>query len=278
MSSRIKVNIFILFLSFFFYLKSEPKIVSLTLPSSQILIELGAKDLIFGIDKYSWEFIPELKGKEIISTGSNFSLEKLIYIKPDLVIIWWYQSSFIENLKKFNINCLIYHPKEIKDVFCLIEKIGNFIGYEKKASQLIKSLNFRLSKIKNIPLQKRPLIYLELSPFKTVGQNTFTNQLIELAGGRNLGSLFSVDYPILSSEEIISLNPDIIILVKGETKKEEVLKRAGWKKIKAIKNGKVYEIPKEIITPGSRFIEGVELINNIVIKSLEEKRRGNAFL
>ncbi|MFH2068342.1 MAG: ABC transporter substrate-binding protein [Candidatus Omnitrophota bacterium] len=240
-------------------------IVSLTLPSSQILHLLGAEKSVVGIDRYSRETAPEFHNKEVISQNAVFSLEKILHLDPDLVIVWWYQEQLIESLQRFGINHLTYHPQKIEDVFLLAERLGRFLGCEYRARRLVEELKDRLDGIRVSSTGQTPLVYFELNtPFKTAGPGTFTDQIIKISGGRNLGALFKMDYPLISAEQIIKSDPDIIIFTGVSGSREDIIGRPGWTGIKAVRNGKVFRIPNELITPGPKAVEGVELISRII--------------
>jgi iron complex transport system substrate-binding protein len=87
--------------------------------------------------------------------------------------------------------------------------------------------------------------------------------LIALAGGRNLGASLSAAWTQISAEEILSQDPDVILL--GDTAfgvtVESVAERPGWANLSAVRSGAVYAVDSNLVLrPGPRLIDGLEAI------------------
>ena len=108
------------------------------------------------------------------------------------------------------------------------------------------------------------------------GKNTFFDELITYAGGRNACEEIDIAYPILSAEGILHINPDVIIdLVPGPETKEldetEILEE--WKSVSdvnAIKKNRVYVLNEDYaVIPGPRFILLLEDLAHILHTEIE---------
>jgi iron complex transport system substrate-binding protein len=100
----------------------------------------------------------------------------------------------------------------------------------------------------------------------TVGGGTFIDTIISLAGGFNIGSVLEGEYAPISSEEVITQNPEIILLADAPygITPESVADRAGWDVIAAIINGEVHEFdPFLVSVPGPRLVDGLEAMAKI---------------
>jgi iron complex transport system substrate-binding protein len=99
----------------------------------------------------------------------------------------------------------------------------------------------------------------------TVGTNAFLSELVHLAGGRNIGDDVEKDYFQTSSEWVVAKNPEIILCLymsdKGSAK-EDVLRRAGWQSVKAVRQGTVYDGFNNdlVLRPGPRVLQSIELL------------------
>ncbi len=106
-----------------------------------------------------------------------------------------------------------------------------------------------------------------------VGKNTFIDELIRRAGGTNIGAQGIAPYPVLNREEILSQNPDII-LIPTDIKipvSEMVQKYPEWKMLRAIRKGNVFYVDASILQrPGPRVIAGLQILRGIILSHLQE--------
>jgi iron complex transport system substrate-binding protein len=263
----VKSVLFLVFVAIYFCATAhagQQRIISLTLPSSQILDALGLETAVVGVDKFTSKWIPTFRNTPVLSGITTFSLERIISLKPTLLVFWWYQDIPVELLSRQGIKCISYQAKTTYDIYRLITAISLETGLKEQGQRFIRTLKEREKKLRDNRPGIRPLIYAELETGKTAGPGTFTDSLIRLGGGQNAGASFWSDYPMLSNEQIIHLNPDIILLIRNDEKTEELSNRPGWKKINAVRSGCIFRIPQEIVTPGPRFIEGAEFINRCI--------------
>lgn len=253
----------IIVLFFFFCEKSITKqgfrIVSLSPAMTEILFALGSQDLLAGNTTYC--DYPEA-AKKIPKVGdfSNPSIERIVGLKPDLVIVNLPEQRRIkQELEKLNIQVFVSSPKLLSDIYQEIEKLGKIIKKERQADSLTDNLKTIIKPVN----RSKKRIYIELSPrpIITAGGKTFLNELVQIAGGKNIFSDLDKDYPVVSQEEIIKRNPEIIILLHPE----DVGDRIGWQKISAIKNNKVYKNlnPDHLLRPGPRLILGFKALEKI---------------
>ena len=119
-----------------------------------------------------------------------------------------------------------------------------------------------------------PTVYHEVwnDPLMSVGPDTFIDELITLAGGANIFNDATTSWPMVSSEAVITKNPDVMFfpdMYMGignfyETI-EVVESRPGWDSITAVENGDLYEINADIISrSGPRLVDALEQIAKMV--------------
>jgi iron complex transport system substrate-binding protein len=96
----------------------------------------------------------------------------------------------------------------------------------------------------------------------TSGPNTFSAQLIEIAGGVNIFPDLTEDYPQISVEEVVSRNPDVIMGPDTHGDKliaDQLATRPGWEEITAVKDGRIYLIDGNTSSrPGPRLAAALE--------------------
>lgn len=236
------------------------RIISMAAACTVVIYDIGAENLIVGVDKFSIDYVPKAIEKTVVGTSYNPSLEIMVGLEPDLIIAWHYAR--ISPLEE-NIPIIYIDPRSIHDILLTMKMIGFVVGRENEVAQVVSGIENRMAviekKIENISKENRPLVYYELKGMgKTVGPGTFTNEMIFVAGGINIASDEPVRYPILSSEHIIWKNPDVIVVVSYGADVEEIKNRGGWQEIDAVKNNRVYKIEYGWASATPRIILGLE--------------------
>jgi len=236
------------------------RIVSLSPAMTEIVFALGGQNMLVGVTTYC--DYPEA-AKKITKVGdfSNPSLERIVGLNPDLVIVNLPEQMRIKQaLEKLKINIFVSMPKSLDDIYREIADIGRLINRDKNADSIVGLLQRTIIPVNNT----RKRVYIEISPrpLVTIGSSTFLNQLIEMAGGENIFSELDKDYPVVSQEEIIARDPEVIIVLH----RESIAGRLGWKKITAVKNNKVYLDlnPDYLMRPGPRIVLGYDELKEIL--------------
>ncbi|HOK41279.1 MAG TPA: ABC transporter substrate-binding protein [bacterium] len=235
------------------------RIISLTTAATEIIFELGAGDRIVGVSSNS-NYPPEVsKIKKIGSSYGSVNIEMVLSLKPDLIIC---SKSQTEIFKEYGIKTYGTTTCTLNDVYKLILEIGEIIGKSSEAEKIVTLMKKRINEIveKQKRFDKKPLVYFESGKTfgKTRGKGSLTNDLIELAGGKNIGSELVGAFPILSNEFIIEKNPDIIIVEEYGASIDEIKKREAWHKIKAVQKNKILKVPIYYTNYTPRCVEAIE--------------------
>lgn len=255
---------------------NNPKrIVSLGAPITEILFALDAGDRVVGTDDYS--DYPEA-AKSVAKVGApwpGFSTETILDQEPDLILS--YAGTIVQQLEPYGVPVFVVQPTDIEGIYEDIRLIGRICGKKKQASDLVNSLIARVdavtAKTGSLTDEERPTIFYEVdatdptSPY-TVGSGTFQNELIGLAGGKNIAATQSGWYAI-SLEELVDADPDMIILEDyqyGVSPESVGTRSAAWAGLSAVKSGQVYPIENADLTSryGPRIVEGLEMLASTI--------------
>jgi len=258
----------------------EPQRIISTAPSNtEILFDLGLQEKIVGITNYC-NFPEETKNIEKIGEISPLNFEKIISLNPDLILAYaGFQLKEIPRLRELGLNTIVLEPLTLKETLKSIKMVATDCGIPEKGNTLVENLLQRINKIKTkvskIAITERPNIFIGgiYETIWTPGEGTLFNELISLAGGRNIAAGLS-GWTKISQEFIVKEDPDIIIIPIGamnpgdEPKiKENISQRPGWSNISAIKTQKIFIVNEDLFyraTP--RLVDGLELLYEIFYK------------
>ena len=238
--------------------KSEKKydrIVVLDPAVVEMVYLLGGEDKLVGIAKLERSKIwPEEKTEKVESVGTfiNPSLEKIIALKPDLVIESFHSSDAIDkSLTSNNIEIIKIQANSIEDIFKNFQKVAKILGKEKEAEKIIAEKRQKIEEIKKIDTaEKKGLFILAPTPMRVFGKGTLPNDIMEMLNIKNVAAGMEGMSPTLTPEYIIKENPDIILtFVKNP---QEIVKaNPQIKDISAIKNNKFVVLETGQILRGS---------------------------
>jgi iron complex transport system substrate-binding protein len=260
---------------------SDPKrIVSVATGDIEIIYAIGAESKLCGVPdgvKYPPQVvsIPKIGGMY-----GRFSPEKIVGVNPDLILMtmsaWAQYRKHLDQLEqnKQTVLGLIY-PRTFEETMGHILRLGILCGSLNKANLLVDSLRNRknsiLDKTIKIDWNKRPSVYMEWINIEggrgsTYGKTERNHEIIELAGGINIFRDKDTPSFIANDEDILSRNPDVIIVSVDSTRYpsrdiiSSVRSRSGWEHISAVKNNRIYIIDSQTTWANPRLIKSIERI------------------
>ncbi len=258
--------------------RTPKRIVSLAPSNTEILFALGLGSKVIGVTKfcdYPPEVLQRVKEGNITVIGGfvDPSIERIVALNPDLVLAATsLQEKVVNELEERGLTVIALYPKNIDQILADISLVGKVCGKpgeaEKLTNEMKRVIDAVVSETTNVAY--RPRVYYEVwyEPLYTIGPGTWQNELIKMAGGVNIFADAKQAYPIVSSEAVIQLDPEIIIVTvgyMGGVKKEDFEKRPGWSAISAVKNNRIYTIEENIvIRPGPRIVQGLEQLAKFI--------------
>ena len=244
------------------------RIVSVAPSVTEILFALGLGSRVAGVSVYC-QFPPEALKKEKIGGYINPSLEKIVALKPDLVIgiAEGDLKSFVDKLAGLKIPVYIANPQNVWEVMNSIQKIGEATFSSPAAGKVVAGMKERIqgiqSRVRGRP-QFRVLHILNFDPLISAGKGTFVDDLIRLAGGRNLAEKAQGRYPRFSMEEVLAQDPEVILLASMKSQDPMTEQRQWWerwKTVSAVKHNRIYVLDSDLIhRPSPRIVDGLEQV------------------
>ena len=213
---------------------------------------LGAWDRVVGISHYAYDndllqrMVPQLR--QIPSPGSGFDIntEALLALKPDLVVTWSRKPETVAYLNRKGLEVLPLYPENVADIRRDLLLLGQVLGKAERAREVLALMQAELDKIqqrvRSIPKESPRVVWLWGKPTTINGNKGVVHDLMTLARGRNLGEFIDGFNRELSMEEIVALNPEVVLIWGSASYGPEDLKNdPKWQTIQAVKDGRVYK-------------------------------------
>ncbi len=244
--------------------KAEPqRIVSLAPANTEIAFALGLGDKVVGVTTYD-DYPAEVTSIAKVGDFASPNLEAIAAAKPDLVLATsGVQAEMVAKLEGLGATVVVVDPQNIAGVYADIERVGKITGSSAKAEKLVADTKTDVEAVRKAVADAAPVTaFVEIgqNPLYTVGAGTLIDELLALAGGKNV--VKEQGYVGYSAEQLIAANPQVYLATKGSMSDPAALAgRAGFDKLAAVKNGRVVILDDNLVSrPGPRFVEGLKQI------------------
>ena len=229
------------------------RIVTLSPSVNEIIFALGEGENIVANTQHS-DFPLESKSIKKIGGYNSISLEKILKVNPTVVVGQDYDEKLNSNLKALGITTLSYKTNTISLIKNTINELGIFFKQEEKAKELNTNIDNAMTSLSGIVKDKKILIII--SPKDSLsnqifvsGNHIYFEDVIIASGNQNAYFSNSTAQPVVNTEKIIGMNPDIIILLapflEDDLKAQTKLINT-WKElpVNASKDDNIYTIDK----------------------------------
>ncbi len=250
-------------------LPSTPqRIVSIAPSNTQILFAIGVGNKVVGVtdyDKYPYNFSAWIKAGNMTSIGgfSTPNKEVIASLNPDLILATPINDADVITLRSLGYKVLVLNPVDVTGVLKDIATVGTATGAQSNATTLVNSINQQINsireKITSAQITNKPKVYYEIwgppaGDLMGAGSTSWINDVIARAGGINIFENETQQYPVISSETVVQMNPDVILLPTGMGtgqapfygSVDQVKARPGWDSISAVKNNRIVVIDEDL--------------------------------
>jgi iron complex transport system substrate-binding protein len=245
------------------------RIVSLAPSMTEILFALGLGDNIVGVTTYC-DYPEEAKKKPKIGGMSNPSLEAVLSLKPDVVVLTTdgNPKEFEERLLSLKIKTYVFEARTLSDLPQGIRELASALGVKGRGERLAESIEEGVRKASGSPArvvdhasQKKVLFIVWPEPLIVAGPGTAIDDAITLLGYRNIASQAAAAYPKYSIEEVIRQAPDVLVIGKGSgmdmvAVSKGILKRLA--SVPAVQKDRVCYVGDGLYRLGPRVVRGIE--------------------
>ncbi|MCW3133572.1 MAG: helical backbone metal receptor [Methanophagales archaeon] len=260
------------FENYTFSLSKRPKrIVSLAPSCTETLFAIGAGESVVGVTSFC-NYPPEVVNKvnngeiEVIGGYSTPDIDKITHLNPDIIVAAHNPGigDVISSLVESGYNVIDLHSTDIEDIIDEIRFMGKVLKCRDNATNLVNELENRLERVKEkvgpLEEEERPRVFYTCGNFWTPGNDTFINDVISAAGGKNIAANYGSGYFQISPVDLTEENPQVIIC-PSESTREQILTDNQLSTLNAVKYGRIYVINGDIICrPSARIVDAVETV------------------
>ncbi len=238
------------------------RVVSLAPHTTELLFAAGAGEHIVGTVTYS-DYPAAAKSIPRVGDHHLIDIERLISMKPDLLVVWLHGSSArqLDALKRLGIPVFYSEPRKLADIPNTLEQLGKATGTEQFAQQSGRQLRDGLAQLeKTYGNRPRVRVFYQVwhRPLYTLGGVHIVSDAIRVCGGENIFQSLKVSAPTVSIESVLLENPEVIVHAYRPDKPDKSLEPwRAYPTITAVERNNLFDIDADLINrAGPRMIEG----------------------
>lgn len=259
------------------------RVVALAPSITEIVFALGQGHRLIGVTRFS-NHPPQAEAIARVGSYVQLDLEKIVALDPDICLATrdGNPRHAIVRLENLGIPVYVVHPRDTATVIEAIQGIAQVLGAVECGEALVGRMRHTFTSVRArlASTEQRPGVFFQvgITPIVSVGSQTFIDELISLAGGRNLAA-GPVAYPRFSREQVLALDPDIILVttMARDGSFEEALRQwQRWEHISAVRNGRLHTVDSNLFDrPGPRLTEALEVLFGLLHPEVTDGRGGH---
>ena len=240
--------------------KPAQRVISLAPHVTELLFAAGGGSHVVGVVSYS-DFPAEAKKIPEIGSNREVDLERIMAMKPDLIVVWRHGSSErqIDMLQKLGIPMFHSEPQKLEDIADNVQKLGQLMGLDAVAGPEAASLRAKIASLRS-RYAKRPVVrsFYQVwdKPLYTLNGRHIVSDALRLCGGENIFGTLPVTAPVVSIEAVLQENPEAIFAT-AEKNYSGVSMWKPYGTLTAVRNDNLFTIDGNLLNrAGPRMIAG----------------------
>lgn len=206
-------------LSFAIAITPADRVITLSPSATEMAYAAGMGDNIVGVSAYS-DYPEEAKNIEQVANWQGINIERILLLKPDLVIAWQGGNPQrpLDQLKALGIPIIYSDPQSIEEIADDLVTLSSYSHHPdiaiKNAQQLrqqYQMLQQQYASTISNHSKKKVFIQFGMQPLFTTSNSTLQSHITELCGGKNIFANSPVAWPQVSREQVLTKQPDLII-------------------------------------------------------------------
>ena len=241
--------------------KPAERIVCLLDSALTGLYMLGAENKVVGVSSNAYTgsssrfyaaMDPRIRNQSlpVASSSTAGSLERILALKPDVVIVFSLSKEVVMALEERGIPVFGVFIEKLDDVYREVLALGKITGTTDRATELVQFSRREIGLIKDrvstIPEESRPATYFMWAKgeLDSGGSRSIVQELLDIAGGVNVCGHIDQEHVVMSLENLLEANPRLIVMWYNEIlDPRDILAKPGWKVMSAARTGRIREMP-----------------------------------
>ncbi|MHA6495193.1 cobalamin-binding protein [Pseudomonas borbori] len=244
------------------------RVVSLAPSLSEIVLELGAADLLVGVLD-GGERPPALAHVPSVGRYGQLEIESLLQLQPDLILLWPDSISAAqrEQLQRFGIPLLITEPRKLAHLAQQFDEIGARLGRTEQGRRLREEFSTHLAALSARYRREQPVrVFYQLwdKPLYTIGGQQIISDALRVCGGENVFADLELPAPQVSIESVLQRDPEVIIA--GTAEQLHAWQR--WPQLTAVARDQLWQVPnKGLERPSFQMLAATEQLCELLAKA-----------
>jgi len=229
----------------------EPhNILSMCTTVTDTIMRLGESRRLRGIGIES-TCIPGTELARVLGKGAEIARRQIKATGIDLAFVWADEEAAAKKLQDLGVPMLKVKYPRAKEVPDVVRFVGQCLGREEDTEKMLKPVEEFLKQQESRPEpEERPTVYLELkADYSTAGSDSYINDLITYAGGRNIAAS-NEGFGPLKPEKIVEADPDVILYVEEYKEYRAIMSRQALQGLKAIRKEHIAPVKRYWLVPG----------------------------
>ena len=254
------------------------RIISLVPAVTEMLFAIGAGNEVVGVSSYD-TYPPEVKSRAKVGALIDPDVERILSLKPDLVVVYASQTELMTRLDRVRIPTFRYEHAGLADITSTIRSLGQRLERSAQAEAVASRIERDLEAIRrSVAGKRRPRIALlferepgTLRNIYASGGIGFMHDMLDAAGGEDVFADVERQSVQATAELLLTRAPDIIVEVHTFDRWSEdriARERDVWKalpSLPAVRSGRIYVLQDErLAIPGPRVAEAVKLLADVL--------------
>lgn len=232
------------------------RIVSLNPTTTELLYAIGAGGRLVGRTTYDL-YPAQVRAVPDLGPGLRPNVEAVLAARPDLVLLYASDDNrdAARRLRAAHVPTVSYRVDRIADFARVTEALGRLTGDTMAARATVDSVGATLARTRartaTLP-HPRVFWFLWESPLLAVGGGSFLNEMLEVAGARNVYDSLPGPSPAVAFEDLLRRDPDVVLAAPAT--KARMLADPRWRTLRAVREGRVLVFDTTIVNgPSARI-------------------------